>query len=79
MPICIDLLGREVSTYKCSYRVRGVVVGETNNTFLILAGGRVVTIPKYPCRFYVYDLGVLINGIYLVGYRDRRLFNCGMF
>ncbi|ACB39684.1 ribonuclease P protein subunit [Pyrobaculum neutrophilum] len=79
MHSCIDLLGREVSTYGCPYRARGVVVGETYNTFLILVGNRVVAVPKRLCRFYVYDLGLLVRGTYLVGYRDRRLFNCGAF
>jgi RNase P/RNase MRP subunit p29 len=76
---CVDLLGREVSTYRCSYGVRGVVVGETHNTFLVLAGSRVVAVPKSLCHFYVYGLNILVNGVYLVGYRDRRLFNCGVF
>ena len=77
-PHCLDLLGREVSTHKCSYRVRGVVVGETYNTFLVLSGGRVVTVPKALCYFYIHDIGKLVNGLYLVGYRDRRLFTCGL-
>ena len=76
---CIDLLGREVFTYKCPYDVRGVVVGETYNTFIILAGGRVVTVPKFLCHFFDHESGLLINGRYLVGYRDKRLFNCGKF
>ncbi len=76
---CLDLLGREISTYRCPYGVRGVVVGETYNTFLVLAGDKVVVIPKSLCYFYVHGLNILVNGVYLVGYRDRRLFNCGMF
>ncbi len=75
---CVDLLGREVATYKCPYRVRGVVVGETYNTFLVLARGRVVTVPKALCHFFVYGDNVLVNGMYLVGYRDKRLFDCGL-
>lgn len=47
----MDLLGKEVTTYKCPYRVRGVVVGETYNTFLVLTQGRVVAIPKALCHF----------------------------
>ncbi|MCI4447454.1 MAG: ribonuclease P protein subunit [Pyrobaculum sp.] len=74
---CLDLLGAEVSTYRCPYRARGVVVGETYNTFLVLTKNKVITIPKSICYFYVYDLNVLVNGIYLVGYRDKRLFGCG--
>ena len=76
---CLDLLGREISTYRCPYGVRGVVVGETYNTFLVLAGDKVFVIPKSLCHFYVHGLNILVNGVYLVGYRDRRLFNCGMF
>lgn len=76
---CVDLLGREVATYKCPYHVRGVVVGETYGTFIVSVGGRVVTVPKALCHFYVFDGGILVNGLYLVGYRDRRLFNCGAF
>ena len=55
-----------------------MVVGETYNTFLVLSGGRVVTVPKAPCHFYIHDIGKLVNGLYLVGYRDRRLFTCGL-
>ncbi len=76
---CLDLLGREVSTYGCSYRVRGVVVGETFGTFLLLSGVGVVSVPKAVCRFFLWDVGVLVWGRWLVGYRDRRLFNCGVF
>ncbi|MFN3804410.1 MAG: hypothetical protein ACK4SY_05095 [Pyrobaculum sp.] len=76
---CVDLLGREVSTYRCPYRVRGVVVGETYNTLLVRSGGRLAAVPKGFCHFFVHNVGVLVNGLYLVGYRDRRLFNCGVF
>jgi Domain of unknown function UPF0086. len=75
---CIDLLGREVSTYRCPYKVRGVVVGETYNTLLVFTRGRVVTVPKSLCYFYVYELEMLVQGVYLVGYRDKRLFECGV-
>ncbi|MCC6020584.1 MAG: hypothetical protein LM577_04375 [Thermoproteaceae archaeon] len=76
----MDLLGREVIAYKCPYSASGLAVGETHNTLLLLIPdrGKVVTIPKAVCYFFIKDLGVLVNGIYLVGYRDRRLFSCGM-
>ncbi|ABP50353.1 MULTISPECIES: ribonuclease P protein subunit [Pyrobaculum] len=77
--LCVDLLGKVVSTYRCSYKLRGVVIGETYNTFLIFTGSRVATVPKSVCRFFIHDDGLLVNGIYLVGYRDVRLFNCGKF
>lgn len=67
----MDLLGKRVKTYKCAYRVEGIVVGETYGTFLLLVNGKVVTVPKRPCWFFID--GVLVNGSQLVGYRDVRL------
>lgn len=76
MGCCVDILGKRVATYRCPYRVSGVVVGETYNLLYIYTGGKVVKIPKAACRLYVYELQKLVSGACLVGYRDRRLFSC---
>jgi RNase P/RNase MRP subunit p29 len=54
----------------------GIVVGETHNIVYIDTGLKIVKIPKALCYFYIYDLQKLVHGSRLLGYRDRRLFNC---
>ncbi|MEM1932275.1 MAG: hypothetical protein QXH63_02475 [Pyrobaculum sp.] len=74
--MCVDLLGRRVAVYKCPYKTVGIVVGETHNIVYIDTGLKIVKIPKALCYFYIYDLQKLVHGSRLLGYRDRRLFNC---
>jgi len=77
-PRCLDLIGLEVVALDCA-EVRGVVVGETENTFLVMGSdGEVRTLLKAPCTILVIGDRCMriVRGAWLVGYRDERLFRC---
>lgn len=77
-PRCIDLIGLRVAALDCA-KLSGVVVGETEQTLVVLGDdGRVRTLLKQPCTILVIGDGCVrvVKGMWLIGYRDERLFRC---
>lgn len=70
---CIDLLGKRVKVLSCGHDVEGLVVGESHNAVYLLKGDETILVPKRPCKFLLLDELRIVEGIYLVGYRDVRL------
>nr|KJR74040.1 MAG: RNase P/RNase MRP subunit p29 [Thermoproteus sp. AZ2] len=70
---CIDLLGKRVKVFSCGHDVEGLVVGESYNVVYLLKGDKTILVPKRPCKFLLLDEAKIVEGIYLVGYRDVRL------